>query len=338
MSDPKKQQEEEKILQEKRLRRRFLSIGLLIGMIIGVPIVLYFVWLGADEVGSFILGITLLLIFVGIQLFFLIRYRDKILSIIFGKIKANNEILVDLAVNAVDAISSEEQDKEAFKENSTLLIKGIVARYSWLRFRGWMFSTAIVLLGGFAGLLGSVLLFKQIERLDTQNMHLARQDSLIQAQGNYLIELNKPVVDVKSTLHSSILLGDSIEQQFGIKIYNFGQRPAHNITIELEVIEYDSNQDVFHVRDYFKNTFVNTLPGDNYWDMGRKFKIKNSINSLYTICNIEYMDIINNKISQSTLYYKIPKESDLYDKNQVHGLFNIDSSEKELIQNHLSRE
>lgn len=186
-----------------------LFIGLFIGLLIGVP----FAFLGLDYLSDNVSTLTLLLLgaifIVGISAFLVVIYRERLFKLLFGKVQTNFNSITEHGFEAINALTK--GDSENARNNSKQFILEASAWYSWVNMRRWMLGAGIALIAAFAGLLGSVLLFRQNQLLSKQTELILDQNQLILNQNNkidiqsYLLESQRRsglIIELTSILES----------------------------------------------------------------------------------------------------------------------------------------
>ena len=178
-----------------------LYLGLLIGLIIGVPVTIYGVRFSAEEARTITLFFLVLITLLGVIIFFISKFKKKLLIKIFGPVEATSERIVETFFLSLFNVNDAGK-----KNNRQQLAKEIAALYSWFTARKWMIGAAIGLIAAFVGLVGSALLYNQNLLLTDQNKKIQGQTELFEENllltksQISLLETQNRKIDVQSFL------------------------------------------------------------------------------------------------------------------------------------------
>ena len=167
-------------------------LSFIFGLLIGVPIVMFGIDQFKDNVTTLLSIVLGGLISTCALAVILIISRRWILKRVFNKTEISLEELVDPASQCVSDLI--DRDREGARKNATSVMQIIFARIAWFSSIGWITGTAMALLVGFAGLIGSALLFEQNKLFRAQNKLFEKQNRFFQTQNAYFREQNEEVV------------------------------------------------------------------------------------------------------------------------------------------------
>lgn len=182
-----------------------IIIVFIAGVIIGAVISQVGLEALQSQIQNIIFIFIWLIIIVGLVVYWVVRRKEAILKKLFGVSDTDlgelNKTAQSLLFNIV------EKDYDRAKRDLSLLFRKVTAWYSWMNFRRWVIIAFQVLLVGFAGMLGTILLYnqntlliRQNELLNQQNIRLdqqtylqeaERRSSLIFLMGNILDAVNQ---------------------------------------------------------------------------------------------------------------------------------------------------
>jgi Uncharacterized low-complexity proteins len=196
-------------IKKEQSNNEKLFIGLFIGLLIGVPITLFGLDFLSDNVTTLTLFLLTGIFIVGIATLIIAKYQDQIFNTIFGKVQTNFNSITEHGFETINSITK--GDEENARRSSKKFILEASAWYSWVSLRRWMLGAGITLIAAFAGLLGSVLLFRQNNLLSEQTKLITDQNALILNQNkkidiqSYLLESQRRsglIIELTSILES----------------------------------------------------------------------------------------------------------------------------------------
>ncbi|MFY0610991.1 MAG: pentapeptide repeat-containing protein [Hyphomicrobiaceae bacterium] len=165
----------------------FLTVALTLTA--GVPIALFTVYYFADSI-IFVAAINLLILACVATLGILIaRHKDQILAALLQRTSRYARDLSNPFGQSVQAYV--EGDLEQGRQQLDRFFQGLVSHYAWLQTRRWIITSAVGLLLGFAGLIGSALLKQQNDLLAKQLQFFSQQIAAQRSQ----IELQQDVAN-----------------------------------------------------------------------------------------------------------------------------------------------
>lgn len=179
-------QEKPNLTQERTNKEKVL-IAFFIGAIISACISLFGLRLLAEGIKELIIGFVIIIFLLGLIFFIVTLNKEWFFKRLFGVSSSDindvKESSIGLFENATEGNWKEAKNdfEKTFGKASAL--------YVWASYRRWVITVFYTLFIGFAGLLGSVLLYnqnqllvKQNEKIDTQNDRLNFQNNLIEAE------------------------------------------------------------------------------------------------------------------------------------------------------------
>lgn len=179
----------------QKIRENFLCF--VFGLIIGVPFVITGIYFFADNVTSIVTVLLLGLLIVGLPTVLLTIYRVRIQHWLLGSAEIELSKMITPTREAIAAAVS--LDIGAACEHAEVVIRQIVARYSWYTTIAWMIGLLMTLLVTFGALAGSALLVKQNDLIDQQNKLLNTQNTMVSKQ-NTLIETQNDRIVIQNQL------------------------------------------------------------------------------------------------------------------------------------------
>lgn len=181
----------------KQSRTEGLIVGLIVGVLVTTPLIFFDhnVLLNRilDKVGY---AFTLVL-FIVLALVFASLFKERIINLFFRGVEGTVTRSID-KVNEI-AIQCIDRDPKGIVQNSSTAVKEIFSWYSWVTLRKWLVNSAIGLMIGFAGVVGTLLLHKQNGLLDAQNKTLEEQKKLFVEQ-NVTIQAQKDLIKRQNDL------------------------------------------------------------------------------------------------------------------------------------------
>lgn len=165
-----------------------IIIVFIIGVIIGAVVSQVGLEALQNQIQNLIFIFAWLIIIIGLVVYWVVRRKEAILKKLFG---VSDTDLSDLNKTAQALLFNiVEKDYDRAKRDLSLLFRKITAWYSWMNFRRWVITAFQVLLVGFAGLLGTILLYNQNTLLTRQN-ELLNQQNIRLDQQTYLQEAER---------------------------------------------------------------------------------------------------------------------------------------------------
>lgn len=159
-------------------------ISLFLAFFVGVMITIPMATLGlpflAEHIREVIVGAVVIIIVLGILVFLSILFRKEILQLLFGVTDTDISELKGSSKSLVESVLS--RDSEKAKGDFENTFTKISAWYSWHQYKRWVLLAFQVLLVGFGGLLGSVLLFNQNKLFENQNALFQYQNERVKEQ------------------------------------------------------------------------------------------------------------------------------------------------------------
>lgn len=160
-------------------------IGFFSASLLAVPLAVG-IWFASEEFARQIaailfIAISLLILFLAILLIF----RDQLLKKVLGRHQIGLDQIAEQSVELTGAIAS--RDAKKADAAAKILAKRVAGWYAWTTMYKWVFSTTLSLLIAFGTFAGAVLVFRQVELLDSQNQFIETQTGLMSSQTDSLL-------------------------------------------------------------------------------------------------------------------------------------------------------
>lgn len=214
MATEKKKADDAHSTAEQIDRLSRVIIALVIGVVLGVAISQLGLETLRGQIHNLIFVFIWLVVITGLFAFWVVHNKERVLKRIFG---VSSTDLHDLYKTAQSlAFNVKEKEYDLAKRDLTILFKRSSAWYSWMNFRRWVVVVFQSLLVGFAGLLGTLLLYSQ-NRLLTHQNELLNQQNVRLDQQTYLLEAERRSSLI--SLMGSILdaVDDELRDDIGVK-------------------------------------------------------------------------------------------------------------------------
>ena len=311
------------------MNRNFI-IGLLIGLLIGTPLIFFGINFLIKDLNSVIrivfwVGIIVILI---TSILYLNRF--KLLNLMGLNVEASNNLKTK-SNELIEAISNGE--KEIIKQKGLQLGNQLIGKISEIQFRIWLFRIAFSIIALIGSIVVASIAFKQNEIIEKQNQ-------LIAEQGEYLIKLNEPILDIDENKFELEQVGNRLLGNLNFYLKNFGQRAANNIIYEIRFFERWKKENRLSEIDLsMKEELSNYLSKENSINIKAMYSKENNGNDVLILFDLKYNDsgIETNK-NEVQIFFKVPtpiKE----DINLIKtSLFNATKEEEKLIIEFLKKE
>ncbi|OJJ21305.1 hypothetical protein BKI52_12135 [marine bacterium AO1-C] len=163
----------------KTNRQEKLFLVMFITFLASIPtiLVLRYIENRVEQVIYLTVGLLLL---VFITSFFIIKYKERILTFLFSTAKTQVDEVLAPVPKVIQAY--QQKDVDTLQKEALEIFKMAYAKYSWLKMRGFIISSTMALFVGFGGLLGVFMIFKQNDLIENQNKLLTSQTKQAEAQ------------------------------------------------------------------------------------------------------------------------------------------------------------
>lgn len=191
-----------------------MIITLLVGILIGSIVAEVSLEALQEHIQSLFFVFLWLIIITGLLAFWVVQNKERLLKRLFGVTDTDLTKLHETGRSLLFNIV--EKDYEKARRDVTLLLRKIGAWYSWMNFRRWVVMTLQIIMVGFAGVLGTILLYNQNKLLTQQNQLLVQQNVRLDQQ-TYLQEAERRGSLI--SLMGNILDGvnDELREDVGVK-------------------------------------------------------------------------------------------------------------------------
>jgi len=166
--------------------------GLIIGGAVGAPLVLIPPQSVIDRIIDIGMDLVVGCLIVGAILVVFTLFRDRISRKLFGVTGSAEQIVHRTFQSMRDY---HEGDQDAALKSAESVARELVAFWSWTRFYRAAFGTIISVLVAFGGVAGTILLFRQNEILEKQNVFFESQTETQALQTDSLIAQNQMIKD-----------------------------------------------------------------------------------------------------------------------------------------------
>lgn len=209
-------------------------------------------------------------------------FSERILTKVFGTAKTDLVSLGEPLNSLFWGVAT--TDKQTVVKSSDALIRIILARISWFEVRRWMLGVIIGLAAAFAGIAGSVLLYKQNELLTQQNIKIDKQNDQIDKQNQLLsdqIVLTKTVAEQSEAQSKQMYTFDFVGQSTNEVSYE-----AIRATIGLR-----------QLRDLYEATNYDFFIGTRQANVKLMYAIRNWYYSQHSSSLLTYLERIDSCMS-----------------------------------------
>lgn len=128
---------------------------------------------------------------------------------------------------------------------------------------------------------------------------------------------------------------DAVEFEYILKLQNFGERPAYNVSVELYTIYYNWKEKSFFLIDSLIEKTPNPIAKNVQWDIGNKFSREKYSSNIFIILRVKFEDQILNELMTSTFYYSLPRIMSVISEHE-YKLVNVPYNYKKLIDKYLN--
>lgn len=150
------------------------------GIMITIPIATLGLPFLAEHIREVIIGSVIIIFIFGFIVFLTVVFKKEILQFIFGVSDTDISELKGSSKGLIENVLL--GDTEKAKSNFEFTFTKVSAWYSWHQYKRWVLLAFQVLLVGFGGLLGSVLLFNQNKLFENQNALFQYQNERVKEQ------------------------------------------------------------------------------------------------------------------------------------------------------------
>ena len=312
----------------KNTRWRDIIVSNLIGIAFGVVLISVGFKFIAENVRTSIVTAIILIIVSGILIIIVYRYRKNAIATLTG-IKESDIESIKESIEQLDGSIKTKNLNKVQISISKLLNIGLV-KYSEAAFRTWAFRTFFSLLAVFGGVITAGLLLKQNQLIEDQKNLLSSQNSLIEKESRYLIEINKPRLGIKN---SGVTVREGgFQFESVVKIENYGEREANDLKISTTIYEVINKQ----CRVIFQENLnpSNPVVPDQVTDYVQHFVVNSVVSTQFMRLKIQFTDNLSEQTKELTFYYRYPLIEQIIEnpKGEL-GLFNTEESELNQIQN-----
>lgn len=163
-------------------------IAFLMGIIIGSIVAEISLDALQEHIQSLFFVFVWLIVVTGLLTFWVVQNKERLLKRIFGVTDTDLTKLHETGRSLLFNIV--EKDYEKARRDVTFMLRKIGAWYSWMNFRRWVVMALQIIIVGFAGVLGTILLYNQNKLLTQQNQLLVQQNVRLDQQ-TYLQEAER---------------------------------------------------------------------------------------------------------------------------------------------------
>jgi len=172
-----------------------IGLAFFIGSIVSIGFAVFGFNFFSDNILYFVIGFILLITILGFLVMLILVYKKAIFKRIFGIEDIEVTEISSIADKVIDSLSKGNWRESV--QQLAYVAKHASAIYSWYSFRRWSVFLFYSLLVGFAGLVGSALLYNQNNLIGLQNTTITKQNEIILNQTRrldqqtYLLEADR---------------------------------------------------------------------------------------------------------------------------------------------------
>ncbi len=189
-------------------------IAFLIGIIIGAIVTEVSLDALQEHIQSLFFVFLWLIILTGLLTVWVVQNKEQLLKRLFGVTDTDLTKLHETGRSLLSNIV--EKDYEKARRDVSLLLRKIGAWYSWMNFRRWVVMALQIIIVGFVGVLGTILLYNQNKLLTQQNQLLVQQNVRLDQQ-TYLQEAERRSSLIFLTGNILDALNDELQEDVGVK-------------------------------------------------------------------------------------------------------------------------
>ncbi len=204
---------EKKNISQERTNKEKVIIAFFIGVIFSICISLYGLHMIADNVKELIVGFILIVSILSILFFFITLNKEWVFKKAFG---ISHSDINDIKTTSTELLGSlVKRDWNRAEQKIDETISKASAWYVWISYRRWVIFVFYSLFIGFAGLLGSVLIYNQNRIIERQDVLLREQNGLISTQTIALTSIEKRNSNLTQLNNVINSIDDELKSDYG---------------------------------------------------------------------------------------------------------------------------